>query len=139
MLTKNWGGAEPTDRLTRFVIICAISYVPATYLYWAVMKMMGVLLFGAFQFKDRFAGAPHGYIDFWQMVCISPISVPIDLLVGLVSLPACGLGYAEPNMGGSPRNFVFVLAAFVVAMALVACAVWVAWRMLRTATETDAA
>ena len=130
---------DPPSRPHRpLAAILVLSYLLATYLYWPVMKALGVLFFGSFAYRARFSGAPHGYIEFSTLVALSPLTVPIDLLLGLISLPACGLGYVEPAMGGSVWNFVLVVAAFAIPMAAVSLAACWLWRTLAAPRRSGA-
>jgi len=109
------------------------AHLLATYLYWPALSFIGALLFGErFYFADKI-GAVHGSFDFYPWIpLLSPIVVPLELILNVVYLPSGGhVGFVGGDLGSSRWLVLLPLVAYALAAALSAALVWVVIRVYR--------
>jgi hypothetical protein len=94
-----------------------VSYLPASYLYWVALKLLGLAIHGHFVFRDP-VPAVHGTIPLAYIIIFSPVWLPFNLLLAL----GWGtIGYADPNFDEPLANVALEYGAFFISLGVCWC------------------
>jgi len=113
------------QKLVRWIFCAPAVYVVGSYLYWPVLKMIGVLFVGDFHFMDRVV-IIHGDAPFWSVVLFSPLTLVYHLLTS-VSPGDSTVDFVYEYVHGlpePPHAFLIIFSSLLISFAGAACMVW---------------
>lgn len=113
------------------LVYAPLAYLLTSYLYWAVLKAVGVLLVGNFHYQDN-VSLVHGGAPFWLVVVFGPLTFPFHLMESIDTMPTVAFiqeyryGFNDP-----PHALLIVLLSAAISTAVSALAVLAVTRLLR--------
>ena len=128
------GGDNPRTAwrlLIRTVVLSPVVYLLTSYLYWAVLKVVGVLMVGSFHYEDEIS-LVHGGAPLWLVVVFSPLTFPFHLMESISCQPTVAFitefryGWRAP-----PHALLIVLLSATISFVLAAAIIWAAIKAFR--------
>jgi len=112
------------QKIVRWIFYAPAVYVVGSYLYWPVLKVIGVLFVGDFHFMDHVL-IVHGEAPFWSVVLFSPLTLLYHLLTSVL-IGYCTVDFVYEYVHGvpePPHAFLIIFSSLLISFAGAACMV----------------